>query len=389
MGKTRTKPSTKTDHAGLSRDELLRLYRVIYASRRTDDKEIQLKRQNRAFFQISGVGHEAICAAAARDGPSRAGDDWFYHLLPRPRARSRRRRDALRDAAAGGRARRTTPRRAAGRCLSHWGNKELNGWSATSSPIGTQYLNAVGVAPRRGIKKHRRSRWLMRDAGSSHAFARSDEIVLVTGGDGSTSEGEFWEALSTACVLELPVVFLIEDNGYAISVPREVQTPQDIDRARPSRVSSRFEGPRVRRLRSRRVLGDERRRSATRGPARAPPSCMRPLHPSLQPLHVRRRAALPAASEEIDEQLERDPARATFPERLIRSRASRRRRSSRRSANDVDRRDRGGHRSRARRPPWPDKTREEVELFVFSPDIDPTGRSFEAEPSFERRNPPR
>jgi 2-oxoisovalerate dehydrogenase E1 component len=96
---------------------------------------------------------------------------------------------------------------------SHWGKKELNIVSV-SSPTGTQFLQSVGAA-----EASLRAKLI----GITEGFQK-DEVVLCTTGEGQTSEGEFWESLNTACNLKLPVVYLVEDNGYAISVPVEVNT---------------------------------------------------------------------------------------------------------------------------------------------------------------------
>ncbi|MFP4623431.1 MAG: thiamine pyrophosphate-dependent enzyme [Gemmatimonadota bacterium] len=193
-------------------ETLLGLYRTMFAARRTDDKEIALKRQNRIFFQISGAGHEAIQVAVAHH--LRPGKDWSY-LYYRDRALSQalgmtpyehllQAVGAESDPASGGR-----------QMPSHWGRRDLRIVS-TSSPTGTQYLQAVGTAEgawRAGQLEEMREK--------IEAF-EDDEVVLCTTGEGQTSEGEFWEALNTASNLKLPVVFLVEDNGYAISVPSEV-----------------------------------------------------------------------------------------------------------------------------------------------------------------------
>ncbi|MEX0906723.1 MAG: dehydrogenase E1 component subunit alpha/beta [Gemmatimonadota bacterium] len=198
----------------LSGDRLIAMYRTMVAARRTDDQEILLKRQNRIFFQISGAGHEAVQVAVAAH--LRPGSDWFY-LYYRDRALSQalgvtpydqllQAVGAAADPASGGR-----------QMPSHWSSRELR-IASTSSPTGTQYLQAVGCAES-GMRAGRDEAMSAAIAG----FAR-DEVVLCTSGEGQTSEGEFWEALNTATNLKLPVVFLIQDNGYAISVPVEVGT---------------------------------------------------------------------------------------------------------------------------------------------------------------------
>ncbi len=188
---------------GLEPDDLIRAFRVMQLSRRLDDREILLKRQNRIFFQISGAGHEAITAAAGM--ALRAGYDWFYPYY-RDRALCLmlgvtaeqmllQAVGAADDIASGGR-----------QMPSHWGSPKFHIVSS-SSPTGTQFVQAIGCA--------QACRCL---------DPNSDEITLVSSGDGATSEGEFWEALNIASLERLPVLFLIEDNGYAISVPIERQT---------------------------------------------------------------------------------------------------------------------------------------------------------------------
>jgi 2-oxoisovalerate dehydrogenase E1 component len=207
---------------GLDHETLIRLYRTMYLSRRLDDREIQLKRQNKIYFQISSAGHEAITAVMGLF--LRPGVDWSYPyyrdralclmLGVTPLEMLLGAVGAKDDLSSGGR-----------QMPSHWGHAKWNIVSK-SSCTGTQYVQAVGAAEATQYYEGRPKALAQAKKAplGEHVHFERDEIVYVSGGDGSTSEGEFWESLNVACGKKLPLLYLIEDNGYAISVPVEVQT---------------------------------------------------------------------------------------------------------------------------------------------------------------------
>jgi 2-oxoisovalerate dehydrogenase E1 component len=344
------------------------MYRIMLTSRRLDDKEIQLKRQNRIFFQISGAGHEAVLVAAGM--VLKPGYDWFYTYY-RDRALclalGMTPTEMLLSAVAAA----DDPNSGGRQMPSHWGHKDLNIVSS-SSPTGTQFLNGVGCA----------EAWLRYDritdiADRNEQIAR-DEVVLVTAGDGTTSEGEFWEALNTASNLQLPVLFLIEDNGYAISVPVEVQTAggsiSSLVACFPNLYVDDMDGCDP-------VLSYEVMQSAVahcrarKGPALVHADVIRPYSHSLSDDEVHYKSP-----SEREEEARRDPI-VTFPARLIDEGVAseleiqeiqQRVEEEIELATDV-----------ALAAPQP--AAETVMQYVYSPDVDPTSEAFdtEAEPRFE------
>lgn len=207
-----TAPAT-TSGKDLDKETLVEAMRLMYSARKADDREIMMKRQNKVFFQISGAGHE--CPQVAASMHLKAGYDWFFPYY-RDRALCLGLGMTLLEMFQSSVGAEADPASAGRQMPSHWGHKDLNIVS-TSSPTGTQFLQSVGCAEA-SLYIHDRQEEL------SGLQAHEDEVTLVCTGDGTTSQGEFWEALNTACNLKAPVIFLVEDNGYAISVPVEAQT---------------------------------------------------------------------------------------------------------------------------------------------------------------------
>src|SRR3989442_700288 len=246
---------------------------------------------------------------------------------------------------------------------SHWGHKALNIVSQ-SSPTGTQLLQAVGCA----------EAWLRYDciAAIVDKLVQGDELVYVSAGDGTTSEGEFWEALNTATNLKLPVLFLIEDNKYAISVPVEVQTAggsvSKLVRNFPDLLVEEVDGCDP--VASYEVL------------LRAADYCRQRKGPALVHAHVTRPYSHSLSDDEVlykppterDEEAKRD-CTLTFPKRLIAEGVA--------TAAEIEQirgqveEEVGVAADMALASPQPRP--ETALLYVYSPDVDPTSEQFDTE----------
>jgi len=350
---------------GFGPDELVGLYRTMYLSRRIDDREITMKRQQTIYFQISGAGHEAILVAAGlATDPER---DWYFpyyrdralmlQIGMTPYEMFLQAVGAAEDPASGGR-----------QMPAHWGHPELN-VPTSSSPTGSQFLPAVGCAEA-GVRAER-----IGVEGGEVAFT-GDEVVVVCAGEGATSEGEFWEALNTASNLKLPVIFLVEDNGYAISVPVEVQTPG----GSVSKLVSAFPDVLVREV-------DGTNPLASYGAMReAVAHCRERKGPALVHAHVIRPYShsmsdderLYKPESEREEEAERDPI-PNFAEWLVREGiATEEELESLREEVDAEVAEEADRAVEAEQP-----GPETVYVHVYSDEADPTSEAFETEPELE------
>jgi 2-oxoisovalerate dehydrogenase E1 component len=353
-GGTRLATQSIENLQGLDRRTLLAVFRTMYLSRRLDDKEIQLKRQNKIYFQISGAGHEAVLVAAGM--ALRPAHDWFYAYY-RDRALMLQLGMTPTEMLMSAAGAKDDPNSGGRQMPSHWGHARLNVVSK-SSPTGTQFLQAVGCA----------------EAG--RRIGQPDEVVYCSTGEGTTSEGEFWESLNSASNLKLPVLYLVEDNGYAISVPVEVQTAggsiSRLVRSFPDLLVREVDGCDP--LASLAVLREAAEWCRSRrGPALVHARVIRPYSHSLSDDET-----LYRPSTEREEDARRDPITA-FPARLI-AQGLVTEDEIKALREEVDR-EVDAAAEAALQAPAP--TPESATLHVYSPDVDPTSDAFrtEAQPS--------
>src|SRR5215208_6939752 len=350
------------EYHGLDREEMISIYRTMYMSRRIDDKEIQLKGQNKIFFQISGAGHEAVLVAAGL--AMRPGYDWFYPYY-RDRALCLQLGMTPLEQLLSAVGAEADPNSHGRQMPSHWGHKKLNIVSQ-SSPTGTQLLQAVGCAE----TSYRCQ--LIPELQKRISSFHNDEVTYVSLGDGTSSEGEFWEALNTASNLKLPVVFLLEDNGYAISVPVEVQTAggdvSRLDENFPSLYLQRCDGTDpIESLETMRRAVDYCRRR--KGPALVHAKVIRPYSHSLSDDEK-----LYRSDEERSSDAERDPVKR-FGALLI-DEGVIDQNGLQKIKDEVDREvTEAADKALASAQP----ARETATDYVFSPDVDPCAKEFDTE----------
>jgi 2-oxoisovalerate dehydrogenase E1 component len=340
---------------GLDRDRLIHAFRLMYLSRALDDREVLLKRQNRIFFQVSGAGHEAVQVAAGL--ALRAGRDWvvpYYRDRALVLALGGTAENMLLQAVGAAR----DPNSGGRQMPSHWSSPELHILTG-SSPTGTQFLHGAGCAHAK-----------------TYLTPDSDEVTLVSSGEGATSEGEFWECMNSACLDRLPLVVLVEDNGYAISVPIERQTAG-------GNIASLLEGfPGLLRLEADGTDFVESYRILSRaiahcragnGPALVRASVIRPYSHSYSDDE-----RFYKSQTEREQEAARDPLK-TFPEFLIRA-GLLDRAGVKAITREIDLElQETSQRILREEPP----ASESVFQFLYSDKVDPCSAAFAAEPRFE------
>jgi 2-oxoisovalerate dehydrogenase E1 component len=365
--KRRITRRTRLDElAGLSKAEVLDVFRTLVLSRRLDDREINLRKKNRLFFQISGAGHELplICAGRLLD----ARKDWFFPYY-RDRALALsvgitpteillQGVGAADDPSGGGR-----------QMPCHWGHTELH-FPPVSSCTGTQLLHAAGAAQ---VPEIVRAVEGLKDGTISVA---DDEVIYVSIGDGTSSQGEFWEALNTVCNLSLPVLFMIEDNGYAISVPVEVQTPggnvSKLLTGFPNLRIFEFDGCDLAASHENMAEAIQHVRSGG-GPVVCHAHVVRPYSHSLSDNQANYRP-----DEERAAELERDPINA-LPRFLIERGIATESELDAIRAEVIEEVDRATEVALAAAPPAP----EDALRHVYSETVDPTSDAFDTQPAFD------
>jgi 2-oxoisovalerate dehydrogenase E1 component len=352
----KTQGRAQRTHEGLTRGDLLTAYRWMVLSRRLDDKEIQLKNQSQIFFQISGAGHEAILVAAGM--ALKSGHDWFFPYY-RDRALALMLGMTPYEMLLGAVGSKDDPSSGGRMMPSHWSKPSLHIVNR-SSATGTQCLQAAGCG-----ESSKRLPLL----GAPPPTVEEDEVTYVSIGDGATGEGEFWESLNTICTERLPVVCLVEDNGYAISCPAEYHTPGgDISRlveSFPNLEVIRVDGTDL--VQSYRAMREAVAYArARKGPALVHARVTRPYshsHSDDERLYK--------TPEEREGEAARDPITLLTQLLTSESLATDQELAKIRLQVDAEVADAAERALKAPRPP-----RESAGLWVYSPDVDPTSSAF-------------
>jgi len=359
----KTRVGAPRSYEGLTRDDLLKAYRWMMLSRRLDDKEIQLKNQSRIFFQISGAGHEAILVAAGM--ALKPSYDWFFPYY-RDRALTLVLGMTASDMLLAAVGSKDDPSSAGRMMPSHWSSPSLHIMNR-SSATGMQCLQGAGSAeaskrlPLLGVRTPQ---------------VEDDEVTYVSIGDGATGEGEFWEFLNTICTERLPVVCVVEDNGYAISCPAAAHTAGgDISRlveSFPNLEVIRVDGTDL--VQSYRAMREAVAYArARKGPALVHATVIRPYSHSHSDDERNYKTV-----EELEREGERDPIAQLTKLILVDGLATEEELAEIRRQIDLEITDAADRALKAPRP-----TPESAGLYVYSPDVDPTSAAFETPPSFD------